>query len=129
MNIMRLLSFGLIVTFLIACTHMVVDHGHGPRDFVLIPHVSILSFHADAQEPSGSHASSHHDADTHTHGEWYITAPGSEAPYRPIVSVIIDSYAWLTGQLSIAPPRFWAKASPHAPSRVPVYLRCCAFRA
>jgi hypothetical protein len=51
---------------------MVVDHGGGPRDVVLISHVSTLPFHADNHdhEPSDSHAPSDHDADTHTHVEW-----------------------------------------------------------
>ena len=35
---MRVLNFGVIIAFLLASTHMVVDHGGGPRDFVLIPH-------------------------------------------------------------------------------------------
>jgi hypothetical protein len=42
LGLMRILHFGLIVAFLMASTHMVVDHGGGPKDVVLIPHVSTL---------------------------------------------------------------------------------------
>jgi|SRR6266498_1802975 len=128
---MRVPNFGLIIVFLMASTHMVVDHGSGPKDFVFIPHVSTLPFHADHHdhEPLGSHAPSHHDADTHTHVEWYTTAAGLDVPSQPIVSVIIDGDAWLTAQPSLAFPRCCVKASQHSPPRAPLYLRCCAFLA
>src|SRR6266545_4903553 len=89
---MRLLNFGVIIAFLLASTHMVVDHGGGPRNFVLIPHGDALPLHADDHdhEPSDSPASSHHDSDTHTHIEWYTTAAKSTITYQPIVSAIID---------------------------------------
>jgi hypothetical protein len=105
---MRLLNFGVIIAFLVASMHMVVDHGGGPRDFVFIPHVSILPFHADDHdhEPSGSHARRHHDADTPTHVEWYTPAVGSDVPSQPIIAVLIESDAGLTAPLSLPPLAF-----------------------
>jgi hypothetical protein len=96
-------------------------HGCGPwrwtSDFVLIPHGDALPLHADDHhhEPSDSPASSHHDSDTHTDIEWYTTAAKSTITYQPIVSAIIDSSAWLTEVLFIAPPRFRVKAFIHPP--------------
>jgi hypothetical protein len=126
---MRVLNVGVIIAFLVASTHMVVDHGGGPRDFVLISHVSPLSFHADDHdhESSDSHAPRHHDADTHTHVEWYTPAAGSGVPSQPIIAVLSASDAWLTAPLSLVPPRMYVNASHHPPSRVPLYSRCCAF--
>jgi hypothetical protein len=114
---MRLLNFGVIIAFLLASTHMVVNHGGGPRNFVLIPHGDALPLHADDHhhEPSDSPASSHHDSDTHTHIEWYTTAAKSTITYQLIVSAIIDSSAWQTEVLFIAPPRFRVKAFTHPP--------------
>src|SRR5215217_4614785 len=74
LSAMRLLNFGVIIAFLLASTHMVVDHGGGPRNFGLIPHGDALPLHADDHhELSDSPASSHHDSDTHTYIEWYTT--------------------------------------------------------
>jgi hypothetical protein len=86
LSAMRLLNFGVIIAFLLASTHMVVDHGGGPRNFVLIPHGDALPLHADDHhhELSDSPASSHHDSDTHTHIEWYTTAAKSTITYQPI---------------------------------------------
>ena len=125
---MRLLNFGVIIAFLLASTHMVVDHGGGPRNFVLIPHVDAPLLHADDHhhEPSDSPASSHHDSDTHTHIEWYTTAAKSTITYQPIVCAIIDNSAWLTEALFIAPPHFRVKSFTHPPPRIPLYLRCCS---
>jgi hypothetical protein len=128
---MRFLNFGVIIAFLLASTHMVVDHGGGPRDFVFIPHVNTLPFHVDDhdRESSGSHAPAQHDADTHTHFEWCTIAAGSDVPFQPLVSVIGDSYAWLTEQPFVAPPRFHITAFTHPPPHTSLYLRCCAFLA
>jgi hypothetical protein len=128
---MRVLNVGVIIAFLLASTHMVVDHGGGPRGFVLIPHGNALPFHADDHdhESSGSHAPRHHDADTHTHVEWYTPAAGSDVPSQPIIAVLSESGAWLTVQRSLVPPRMCVDASHHPPSRVPLYSRCCAFLA
>jgi hypothetical protein len=117
LSAMRLLNFGVIIAFLLASTHMVVDHGGGPRNFGLIPPGDALPLHADDHhhEPSDSPASSHHDSDTHTHIEWYTTAAKSTITYQPIVSAIIDSSAWLTEVLFIAPPRFRVKAFTRPP--------------
>jgi hypothetical protein len=128
---MRVLHFGVIIAFLLASTHMVVDHGGGPRDFVLISHVSALPFHADdhGHESSGSHAPRHHDADTHTHVEWYIPTVGPDVPSQPVIAVLSESDAALTAPLSLVPPRIFVNVSHHPPSRVPLYSRCCAFLA
>lgn len=125
---MRVLNLGVIIAFLIASTHMVVDHGGAPRDFALIPHVGTLLFYADDHdhEPSSSPTPCHHDADTHTHVKWYTTTTGSVIPYQPISSAIVASYVWLTEEISVAPPRFRVKASTHPPPRAPLYLRCCS---
>src|SRR5919106_3082806 len=128
---MRILMFGLIIAFLLASTHMVVDHGGGPWDAVFIPYVSTLPFHADDHdhESSGSPASSHHDEDTHTHVEWYTPAAGSDVPSQPLIAVLIESDARLTAPLSLDPPGIYVNASHHPPSRVPLYSRYCAFLA
>ena len=128
---MRVLNVGVIIAFLLASTHMVVDHGGGPKDVVLIPHVSTLPFHADDHdhESSGSHAPRHHDADTHTHVEWYIPAAGSDVPSQPSTAVLIESDAALTAPLSLVPPRMYVNASHHPPSRVPLYSHCCDYLA
>jgi hypothetical protein len=132
---MHLLNFGVIIAFLLASTHMVVDHGGGPRGFVFIPHGSALPFHVDEREhepdghnhaPSDSPASSHHDPDTHTHIEWYTTAWKSTVSYLPIVSLIIASDAWLTEALSLPPHRVRVNTSTHPPPRAPLYLRHCS---
>ena len=133
---MRVLNFGVIIAFLLASTHMVVDHGGGPRGFVLIPHGHALPFHADDHEhepdhhnhaPSDLPASSHHDSDAHTHVEWYTTAAKPNVSYPLIISAIIGSYARLTEALSLAPPRVRVNAFTHPPPRVPLYIRCCSF--
>ena len=69
--------------------------------------------------PAGS---SHHDSDTHTHVEWYTTAAGSDIPSQPIIAVLIESDAWLTAPLSIAPPRFCVNAFTPSPPTCPSLL-------
>src|SRR5687767_9264965 len=105
---MHLLHFTVIIAFLLTSTHMAVDHGGGRRDVALIPHGSALPTHADdhghepdehRHAPSDSPVSSHHDADTHTHLEWYTTAAKSPILYPPMVSFLITSDAWLTEAL------------------------------
>jgi hypothetical protein len=132
---MRLLNFGVIIAFLLASTHMVVDHGGGPRGFVLIPHGTALPFHTDEHEhepdshnhaASDSPASSHHDADNHTHLEWYTTAAKSTVSYLPLVSLIITSDAWLTEALTLPSLRVRVNTFTHPPPRAPLYLRHCA---
>jgi hypothetical protein len=128
---MRTLSFGVILTFFIASMHMVVDHGGGPRDFVLLPHVATLPFQADdhSHEPPGSPAPSPHDADTHTHVEWYTTAAGSHVPSQLLVSLILERSAWLTEQLSTPSPHVRITAAAHSPPAAPLYLHGCSFLA
>jgi len=132
---MHVLTFGLIIAFLLASTHTVVDHGGGPRNFVLIPHGNALPFHTDDHDhepedrnhaPSDSPASSHHDTDPHTHLEWYTTAAQSNILCQPIASAIIDSSAWLTEALSVASLRICVDTFTHPPPRTPLYPRCCA---
>lgn len=125
---MRLLNFAVIIAFLFASTHMVVDHGGGPRSFVLIPHGNELPLHADDHDHarSDSPASSHHDSDTHMHLEWYTTAAKANIPCAPIASAVIGSSAWLTEALSVASPRIRVDTFTHPPPGTPLYLHCCS---
>jgi hypothetical protein len=125
---MRVATFGVIIAFLIASTHIVVDHGGGPRDFVLIPHMTTLAVHADdlERELPSSQAPSHHDTGVHTHVEWYTTASVSDSPYQPINSVMVASEGCLTTEVFVASPRFRVIAFMPPPPCVPLYLRCCA---
>jgi hypothetical protein len=56
---------------------------------VIIPHAGAFHLDADADhhEPPGAGDPSRHDAETHTHVEWYTTAGNSDIPWHSVAPV------------------------------------------
>src|SRR5438128_1624444 len=128
----RFVRCGLILAFLLASMHVVVDHGAGGQHpFALLPHPCPSSLHEDDHhplthdhdedgEPSHDHDPTHHQAETHSHCTWY-TSTKSLLHLAPIVC---------SGSLFGMSPAVLDTLSLHEnaptppPRSIPLYLRC-----
>jgi hypothetical protein len=128
---MRVRMFLFILAFLLSSPHVVVDHmGGRHRDVVLMPHAGAgaVQLHADAdrQAPPGAPDPDHHDADTHTHGEWYIPAAGSGVAPHSMASVTIDHSLWVVTEPLVDSASVYRQTLARPPPRAPLYLRHCS---
>jgi hypothetical protein len=126
---MRERMFLFILAFLLNSAHVVVDHSGGRhRDVVLIPHTGAFQLHADAdhQTPSGAHDPGHHDADTHTHVEWYTAVAGSGVSPHSMAPVTIRRSPWTAIEPSLGSVSADRQILEHPPPCALLYLRHCS---
>jgi hypothetical protein len=129
---MRVLNLVVMMAFLWASTHVVVDHsGGGQRVSVFIPHVAAFDVHGDEDhyKLSDAYDPCHHDADAHTHFEWYIVAPTPDVSLHMMALEAIPYLLWSDIESFLGSAPAYRKALEHPPPRDPLYLRDCSLLA
>src|SRR5512138_2259531 len=132
---MRVVSLGLMIAFLVTALHVVIDHGaSGAGHVVFFPHACPPHLDDDDQvadvhhqqdnegEHTGEHHAGHHHADTHSHFTW-ATPLGADITWD-LVSSLIDACS-LGAQPSGLDPLSLPVITVESPPRcVSLYLRC-----
>ena len=134
-SMMRLVSLGLMIAFLVTALHVVVDHGvSGEGHVVFFPHAcpphlgdhdqaaDVHHQKDDEGEPAGEHHAGHHHADTHSHFMW-STPLGAKITWR-LAASLLEACSPGAQPPGPGPSSLPVITCESPPRRVPLYLRC-----
>ena len=134
---MRWANLGILIAFFFTAMHVVVDHGAGRQTpFAFLPHPCLSHVHSDDQQTTAYHPDDHesaspgeqhpeHQADTHSHGEWY--APTRLQSMLPLTLMVVDASVFVAPSLMTRTAFLDVQRSAPPPCSIPIYLRCSAF--